>query len=348
LSQNRNSVVFLHVAITEKSGAVVERTGTGSIISDSGYVLTSYHVVMKNAQDDAEEPIITGAPGSAEAEPKSMLLIDTRRAQDLALLQFKDTSRQWPSVKVHDPDQLSPGAELCSSGFPAVQDAIPPRSYEYHVSHGVLSGKGGPHGWWTTDMPSNPGESGAPVFDREGGLVAVKYGGDEKAQNINVIIPINLASMLLIAANVPLPTANSPHPPIVPTQRYKPSDSTIPSAGAMDTLVTRNDLGGQYRLAISFTVPPDPHMIPGPFPFNLITVYGFRRYGPNGTSRTELPPSTFPSTQGNWNSGDRVTISVDVPKQFSDPVQGWEVRFCVGSSKGCIPSPNLLTGSPIP
>jgi hypothetical protein len=209
--------VFLHVAITEKSGAVVERTGTGSIISGSGYVLTSYHVVMKNAQDGAGDPIITGAPGSAEAERKGMLVIKTEASQDLVLLKFKDTSKPWSSVKIDDPDQLSAGAQLCSPGFPAIQDAIPPSSYEYHVSHGVLSGKGGPNGWWTTDMPSNPGESGAPVFDRDGGVVALKYGGDEKAQNINVIIPINLASDLLITANVPLPTANAqpapaPHP----------------------------------------------------------------------------------------------------------------------------------------
>jgi hypothetical protein len=47
-------------------------------------------------------------------------------------------------------------------------------------------------------MPSNPGDSGAPVFVSSGEVVAIKVGGYDNAQNINLLIPLNLAEGLLI------------------------------------------------------------------------------------------------------------------------------------------------------
>jgi hypothetical protein len=46
-------------------------------------------------------------------------------------------------------------------------------------------------------MPSNPGESGAPVFTASGQVVAIKMGGYDKSQNLNLLVPLNLAQNLL-------------------------------------------------------------------------------------------------------------------------------------------------------
>jgi len=134
-------------------------------------------------------------------------------------------------------------------------------------------------------------------------------------------------------------------PAPLPSQRYKLPD--LPSMARMNIVVVKNDLGDQYRLDVSFTVPAVP--TPGrPYPFNLITIYGLQLYGPNRSLRHMLLPSTFAPITGNWATGDPVTFSINVPKEFSDASQGWEIRFCIGSSAvGCLPSANLLTGSPI-
>ena len=61
-------------------------------------------------------------------------------------------------------------------------------------------------------MPSNFGESGAPVFDlKNGGVIALKYGGKNPnmAQNVNYLIPLNLAKNLLEThCNVSVPPPN--------------------------------------------------------------------------------------------------------------------------------------------
>ncbi len=65
-------------------------------------------------------------------------------------------------------------------------------------------------------MPSNAGESGAPVIDlKNGGVVAMKYGGKDPAgaQNVNYLIPLNFAKgMLDDCCNVQIPTPNVNNP----------------------------------------------------------------------------------------------------------------------------------------
>ncbi len=128
----------------------------------------------------------------------------------------------------------------------------------------------------------------------------------------------------------------------ITASRYKPVDPTAPWSALLNVTVTRSDLGSAYLLQVDFTVPVTPN--PVPYGFDLITVYGFQRHG---TERSDLPLGMFPSTRGSWKPGDTVTLKIDIPKQYADPAQGWDLRFCVGSTAGCLPSPNLLLGSPV-
>jgi len=115
--------------------------------------------------------------------------------------------------------------------------------------------------------------------------------------------------------------------------RYSPADTDL---FEMNITVAKRDLGDQYHLQVDFTVPAASKPIAH---FNLITIYGLQE---EGGRRTDLPHNTFPSVRGNWKSGDRVTLQIDLPKKFADPARGWNLTFCVGSTEGCFPSPNLL------
>jgi hypothetical protein len=114
--------------------------------------------------------------------------------------------------------------------------------------------------------------------------------------------------------------------------RYSPADTDL---FGMNITVVKSDLGDQYHLQVDFTVPTFEAIAD----FNLITIYGLRE---EGGKRTDLPHNTFPSVRGNWKSGDRVTLQIDLPKKFANPAQGWNLTFCVGTPEQCLPSPNLL------
>lgn len=108
-----------------------------------------------------------------------------------------------------------------------------------------------------------------------------------------------------------------------------------PDRFGMNITVARSDRGDHYHLQIDFIVPADESVTN----FNLITIYGLQV---EGGRRSDLPQGTFPSVRGNWTSGDRVTLHVDLPKAFADPDKGWNLTFCIGTTQVCSPSPNLL------
>jgi hypothetical protein len=103
----------------------------------------------------------------------------------------------------------------------------------------------------------------------------------------------------------------------------------------MNITIGERDLGDHYHLKIRFTVPTQETAEK----FDLILIYGLQIVG---GKRSDLPSDTYPTLHGNWNIGDRVTLEVDIPKQFSDAGKGWNLTFCVGSDQGCWSSPNLL------
>jgi hypothetical protein len=185
---NREAIVRIHVKKTKhNTGAVEQLYGTGFIVSPSGYVLTSDHVVEQGTDIDSLQ--VEGAIGSDAASASALEIISHNKDNDVALLRFKNTNRQYASVILGNAGEVASQELLCSAGYP--QDT------EYVTTSGNLSGKGGPGGTWYTQMPSNQGESGAPVFTASGEVVALKKGGYEKSQNLNVLVPLNLAQNLL-------------------------------------------------------------------------------------------------------------------------------------------------------
>ena len=108
-----------------------------------------------------------------------------------------------------------------------------------------------------------------------------------------------------------------------------------PDRFGMNITVARSDRGNHYHLQIDFMVPTDESITN----FYIITTYGSQM---EGGRRSYLSEDTFPPVQGNWTSGDRVTLHVDLPKAFADPDKGWNLTFCIGTVETCLPSPNLL------
>jgi S1-C subfamily serine protease len=189
IRQNRLSVVHIQAEKTLKTSGAVKVVGaTGFIVSASGVVLTNKHVV---AQDpDVDEVKVAAAVGSQAAQLEPMHLLAVSNAADVAILQFNDTSKTWRPVAIGNPWLMDVDHPFCSMSFPL--------DIEFLMTKGNLSGKGAPNGWWYASLASNPGDSGAPVFDAaDGKVVALKVGDRDDAKGLSYLIPINLASTLL-------------------------------------------------------------------------------------------------------------------------------------------------------
>ncbi|NVB37285.1 serine protease [Pseudenhygromyxa sp. WMMC2535] len=164
-----DSVVF----ISTKQGH-----GSGFFISDDGWILTAAHVV-------------------GDAKTVSVVLRDGRRLQgsvqekakgqlDFALL-WVDL-KQTKALALADADSLAVGAWVGSIGHGT--------GGVWTFNIGMISNiypVGAQKPVFQTDIPLNPGNSGGPIFDRQGRVVGIVTAGIQSANNVNYGIKIDEA-----------------------------------------------------------------------------------------------------------------------------------------------------------
>jgi hypothetical protein len=112
----------------------------------------------------------------------------------------------------------------------------------------------------------------------------------------------------------------------------------VPGPPITATMVTlqKVDAGDNYIFHVSFVVPNAPS-----YTFNTVKIYGMQIVGNQRSNEVD-----YPSKTGNWRPGDHISFSQEVSKTRTDPSQGWDLTFCVGSPVSCYPSPNLLRLAP--
>lgn len=132
--------------------------GSGSIISQDGYILTAAHVVS----GVVDVPV---RMRSGLELPAKVLRVD--KAQDIALLKVE--GRGYHALDLATADLPSPGAELYAIGAPASEDL------SFSVSKGIVSAyrELGGFKYIQTDASLNPGNSGGPLLNEDGQLVGV-------------------------------------------------------------------------------------------------------------------------------------------------------------------------------
>jgi len=161
----------------------VKSLGSGFIISQDGYVLTSAHVV-----DNADEIIVR------MNDRREMLakIIGTDKRSDVALL--KIDSSGLPYLKPGKPDELKVGEWVLAIGSPF--------GFENTATAGIVSAKGRslPNENYIpfiqSDVAINPGNSGGPLFNMAGEVVAINaqiYSRSGGYMGLAFSVPIDLA-----------------------------------------------------------------------------------------------------------------------------------------------------------
>ena len=202
VQDNRTAVIFIKAEkVNQTTGALEEVNGTGFLVNKEGYVLTSAHVI---ASGPGLAVAAYGAIGSREGQLEKMDVLYENSNFDVAVLKFRNTAIERKWVTLGDPWSVDEAATVYAMGFPGEQ--------EWFHTEGKLSGKTGPKGSWSTTVILNLGMSGGPIFDTDGKVVAMVWGGvaDKDINGINLILPVNLLVEPLRIAGVPLEVPAKP------------------------------------------------------------------------------------------------------------------------------------------
>ncbi|MDC7245571.1 MAG: trypsin-like peptidase domain-containing protein [Sphaerochaetaceae bacterium] len=167
----------------------IKGTGSGIIISESGYILTNAHVVQ-----DAATMTVTLHDGTVS----EAALIGLDNENDLAVLKIEveETVHLTP-IQFGDGSTLKVGQKVVAIGNPF--------GYDRTMTLGTVSGLGRPvkvdtntviNGMIQTDAAINPGNSGGPLLDSSGRMVGICtsiYSTTGGSQGIGFAIPVNTA-----------------------------------------------------------------------------------------------------------------------------------------------------------
>ena len=145
---------------TTKPKSKPKSSGTGSIVSSSGHIVTAAHVI--NGASYIEIVTLTGTfPANTES-------VDV--ANDIAILKIDTTCKDFVEV-LHSRD-VRLGQSVSTIGFPNIGI----QGHSPKVTQGVISSDNGAQNdirMWQISAPIQPGNSGGPLLDESGNLIGV-------------------------------------------------------------------------------------------------------------------------------------------------------------------------------
>jgi S1-C subfamily serine protease len=188
------SLVYLKVDFTPTKGQLsgVPQTdqSTGFLVSDDGFILTSYHLLENVSEYAGDHVKVTAALGDVQAQPVTAAIVNGLQPLDVLLLKIR-TTKQLPHVTLGKASLLNIGDHIYTSGF---------HGEDPFNSDGTVSNKFGPLGigyLWTVNISVAPGQSGSPVYLADGRVVGILKGQNTGASDVGYMVPIEFADALI-------------------------------------------------------------------------------------------------------------------------------------------------------
>ncbi len=185
VSLNTPSVVYLE-AINAK-GEVTDR-GTGFVVSHDGHVLTAAHVKPEPGGK------LLAVIGQKVGLQLPLTLREADEANDVALWKLPQAAVCRPAVTIST-KSIKVLDRVIVLGFPE-SDGLSPGNL------GITSLSTPEHGFYRADAYLWPGNSGGPVLDQDGRVIALVQGGTLPGTERNDLIPISFSIALLKKWNV--------------------------------------------------------------------------------------------------------------------------------------------------
>jgi serine protease Do len=188
---------------TKVNQPLIENTysGTGFALTNDGYLITNYHVTK-----DADSLYVQTKDGNFY----KAYIVSFDANNDLAILKIEQKkfkfSKQNNIPYTFSNSKSTLGASIYTLGYP--QDDIV-------YNEGYISSKNGYMGnplQYSLEIPSEPGSSGAPVFDNNGNVIAMITGRESNTRGKTYAVTseamINLLKNIPQSEHVNLPKVN--------------------------------------------------------------------------------------------------------------------------------------------
>lgn len=181
-----------------------EWTGTGFALKN-GYIVTNNHVV-----DGASSIFVQGINGTNTEYKAEIVSVD--KNNDLALIRVNDYRFDG-----FGPLPYALRESMCEVGEEVFVLGYPLTSYmgeEIKLTNGIISSRSGYQGDITTyqiSAPVQPGNSGGPMFDKNGNVVGIVNAGIPGAENVGYAIKTSYLSNLIKSSvsNTIIPQTNT-------------------------------------------------------------------------------------------------------------------------------------------
>lgn len=168
-----------------------EATGSGSIISKQGYILTNSHVVK-----DAKRLIVTLSDGSRW----SATLVGADPVSDLAVIQIKAPVDRLTVIPMGQSDHLRPGQKVLAIGNPFGLERTLTTGIISAIRKRVKTDVSELEEVIQIDAAINPGNSGGPLIDSDGKMIGINtaiFTPSGGSVGIGFAVPINTALNIL-------------------------------------------------------------------------------------------------------------------------------------------------------
>jgi len=172
-----------------------ESSGTGWAISSNGYIVTNSHVI-----NNAKSIKVKGIKGDFQKTFNARLVVEDKNS-DLAIIKIEDAN--FTSLGTIPYTISTRAADVGSPVFVLGYPLRATMGDEVKLTNGIISSKSGYQGDITSyqvSAPVQPGNSGAPLFDDKGNVIAVinaKHVGAENASySVKASYLVNLIDMI--------------------------------------------------------------------------------------------------------------------------------------------------------
>lgn len=192
-------------------------SGTGFFLSNSGYIVTNYHVI-ENAQNNNIK--VTGINEDYSKSYKVQVVVNDKQ-NDLAILKIADDT--FTSIKgipyAFKFTTSNVGEDCFVLGYPLISSM----GKEIKLTNGIISSKTGFDGniaQYQISAPVQPGNSGGPLFDKNGYVIGVVQAKHTEAENAGYAIKASYIRNLveLLPTEIKFPQANQLNGKALPVQ----------------------------------------------------------------------------------------------------------------------------------
>ncbi|XGV98909.1 MAG: S1C family serine protease [Leptolyngbya sp. BL-A-14] len=288
-----------------KSSAVVtvyagNETGSGSIVSPDGLVITSNHVIRERGG----QPIVA-ATANGEQYQGRVLKIDTRN--DLALLQL-DASSSFPVVPLASASAIQIGQPVCAIGSPYGRPGV--------LSEGTLSLLRS-NGDLQANIRLYPGNSGGPLLNPQGEMIGVNKAILESpsGKNTGISFATSVQAVRTLMGNLVAET-----PPTNKVFIVKPPSVNAPIAQVPITPEAQPSPDSPSGAEWTWTAPDVPVTPPDPPALNQDNT--------PDQDKMVVPPNNRPTT------GRRLGMTIDTRSLVVQQVQAGSVAAMGGFRPG--------------